>query len=211
MEQHHRRPVRVKVCGITRVEDVAAAAAAGVDAIGLVFYPPSPRCVSAERAAALVAAVPPLLTVVGLFVDADPGEVEAVLSRVSLDQLQFHGDEPRSYCESFQRPYLKAVRVREGVDLHRVAHEHPRARALLLDTYRAGVPGGTGETFDWSLIPAQLERPLVLAGGLDPANVAAAVCAVRPAAVDVSGGVEVAKGVKDAALIREFMRGVERV
>lgn len=203
--------MRVKVCGITRAEDVVAAAAAGVDAIGLVFYPASPRAVTPEQAAALVAAAPPFLTVVGLFVDAEPEAVRGVLGRVALDLLQFHGNEDADYCRGFHRPYLKALRVRADMDLARAAAAYRDARGLLLDSYRPGVPGGTGETFDWSLIPAHLDRPVVLAGGLTPANVAAAVRAVGPAAVDVSGGVEVAKGVKDAALIRAFMRGVERV
>jgi phosphoribosylanthranilate isomerase len=211
MERAPIRSVRVKVCGITRVEDLVAAAEAGVDAVGPVFYPGSRRALTVEQGAALAAAAPPFLTLVGLFVDASPNEVRAVLERVPLDQLQLHGDESPDYCAAFQRPYIKAIRVREGVDLQRAARDYAGARALLLDTYRPGVPGGTGETFDWSLIPARLERPVVLAGGLNPTNVIAAVRAVAPAAVDVSGGVEVAKGVKDAALIREFMRGIERV
>lgn len=181
---------RVKICGITRPEDGSAAAVAGADAIGLVFYGPSPRCVTVEQAQAICAALPPFVTVTGLFVDAPPEQVSAVLAQVPLDLLQFHGDESPEYCASFGRPWMKALRMREGIDVVAEAIRFRAARGLLLDAYVPGVPGGTGERFDWSRIPATLPLPLVLAGGLAPENVAEAVRQVRPWAVDVSGGVE---------------------
>lgn len=203
--------VRIKICGITRVEDALAAAEAGADAIGLVFYPPSPRAVHAGQAAAIVRALPPFVTSVGLFVDATPDEVSAVLEQVPLDLLQFHGNESEAYCQQFGRPYLKALRVRPGDDLLQLAAAWPSAAGILLDSYKVGVPGGTGERFDWSLIPAQRDWPLVLAGGLDAANVATAIAGCRPWAVDVSGGVEAAKGIKDATKIQAFVHEVKRV
>ncbi len=203
--------VRIKICGITRVEDGLAAAEAGVDAIGLVFYAPSPRAVSAAQAAAIVQALPPFVTTVGLFVNAEADEVKAVLAEVPLDLLQFHGDEPDAYCRQFQRPYMKALRVRPGDDLNQLAAQWPSSAGILLDSYKAGVPGGTGETFDWSAIPAARGWALVLAGGLDTANVAAAISATRPWAVDVSGGVEAAKGIKDSEKIQAFVHEVKRV
>lgn len=202
---------RVKICGITRVEDALAAAHSGADAIGLVFHPASPRAVSLSQAQAIRAALPPFVTVVGLFVDAPAAQVEAVMGQVALDLLQFHGDEAPQYCRAFGRPYLKAVRMRPGVDLHIQSRRFADAAALLLDSYQRGVPGGTGLRFDWARIPDDLEQPLVLAGGLDPDNVAQAVRQVRPYAVDVSGGVEVAKGVKDETKIAAFIRGVTSV
>ena len=157
--------VRIKICGITRVEDALAAAAAGADAIGLVFYAPSPRAVSAVQARQIISALPPFVTSVGLFVNASAQEVKAVLAEVPLDVLQFHGDEPADFCKQFGRPYLKALRVRAGDDLNALAAQWPDASGILLDSYKAGVPGGTGEIFDWSLIPAERTWPLVLAGG----------------------------------------------
>ncbi|SDR91421.1 phosphoribosylanthranilate isomerase [Halopseudomonas sabulinigri] len=202
---------RIKICGITRVEDALAAAQAGADAIGLVFYAPSPRAVAPEQAAEIVAALPPFVTVVGLFVDADAYYVRDVLKQVPLDLLQFHGDEDAAYCEQFNRPYLKAVRVREGQDLASVAAAWPDASGILLDSYKPGVPGGTGEVFDWALVPNERRWSLVLAGGLTPANVAQAIAEVRPWAVDVSGGVEAAKGIKDVEKINAFIQEVKRV
>ncbi len=199
---------RAKICGITTVEDAQAAVAAGADAIGLVFYAKSPRHVTVEEAAEIVASLPPFVDAVGLFVNTDPYEVNSVLSRVRLDLLQFHGDETSFYCQSFGRPYIKALRVRHGVDLLQSAAEYASAKALLLDTYQEGVVGGTGETFDWSLIPGNLPKPVILAGGLTPLNVGEAISRVRPYAVDVSGGVEREKGIKDAGMIAAFMRGV---
>lgn len=202
--------VRVKICGITRPEDALAAAEAGADAIGLVFYPPSPRAVDIEKASGIVAALPPFVTTVGLFVDAAPEAVWAVLASVPLDLLQFHGDETDEYCRQFSRPYLKALRVQPSDDLNALAARWPGASGILLDSYKRGVPGGTGEVFDWSLIPAQRNWQLILAGGLDTANVADAVARCRPWAVDVSGGVEQSKGIKDASMITSFIREVKR-
>jgi phosphoribosylanthranilate isomerase len=203
--------VRIKICGITRVEDALAAAAAGADAIGLVFYAPSPRAVSAERARQIISALPPFVTSVGLLVNASAQEVKAVLAEVPLDVLQFHGDEPADFCKQFGRPYLKALRVRAGDDLNALAAQWPDASGILLDSYKAGVPGGTGEIFDWSLIPTERSWPLVLAGGLAADNVADAITRAAPWAVDVSGGVEQAKGIKDADKINSFVREVKRV
>ncbi len=206
---------RVKICGITRPDDGRHAARAGADAIGLVFYPPSPRYVSPRRAADIVAALPPFVTTVGLFVDAPPEQIAALLEQVPLDMLQFHGDESPEYCAAFQRPWIKALRMRDGVDPRAEAERYGAAgaRGLLVDSYVPGVPGGTGERFDWDRLPADPSLPLVLAGGLDPANVAEAVRRVRPWAVDVSGGVEVLGvdgrrqgGIKDPGAVSAFIR-----
>ena len=197
--------VRVKICGITRIEDLHAACAAGADALGFVFYDKSPRHVSIDTAAALVRALPPFVQSVGLFVDAEPATIKAVLASVPLDLLQFHGDETPEQCAHAGRPFLKAVRVKADTDLLKCAADFEAARGLLLDAYVPGVPGGTGERFDWSLIPSDLPRPVVLSGGLDPGNVAEAVRRVRPWAVDVSSGVEASKGIKDALLVARFI------
>jgi phosphoribosylanthranilate isomerase len=202
---------RVKICGITREEDGRAAALSGADAIGLVFYPPSPRAVRIEHAARIVAGLPPFVSVVALFVNPGKSEVRSVLDAVRIDLLQFHGDEPAEACEGFGLPYLKAVRVRESAEVTAAARRHPRAAGLLLDAYDAGRWGGTGHTFDWSLVPAGAGLPLILAGGLSPANVADAVRTARPYAVDVSGGVESAPGVKDPRRIEAFIDEVNRV
>ncbi len=199
---------RVKICGITRVQDGLDAVRFGAHAIGLVFYAPSPRSVTPDQARAIVDALPPFVTAVGLFVNADAEAVRATLAAVPLQLLQFHGDETPQYCAAFGMPYLKAVRVRPGVDLLQYAQQFHGARGLLLDAYVEGVRGGTGATFDWALIPRSLPLPVVLSGGLDADNVEAAVRAVRPWAVDVSSGVESAKGIKDAAKIEAFMNGV---
>ncbi|MDH0144544.1 phosphoribosylanthranilate isomerase [Aquipseudomonas alcaligenes] len=198
--------VRVKICGITRVEDALAAAAAGADAIGLVFYAKSPRAVDIEQARVILAALPPFVTTVGLFVDAERSELERILASVPLDLLQFHGDESVQQCEAFGRPYIKALRVKAGDDIAAQVARYPSAQGILLDAYVEGVPGGTGEAFDWSLIPQALSKPLILAGGLRPDNVAEAVSRVRPYAVDVSGGVEASKGVKDVEKVGAFIR-----
>lgn len=198
---------RVKVCGITRIDDGVAAAAAGADAIGLMFYPRSSRLIDAETAAAISAALPPLVTTVGVFLDSSAEQVRAVLEQVPLDLLQFHGDEPAAFCRSFGRPFIKAVpmRVKADVDVTAYAREFDDARGLLLDSHGGGVIGGSGKTFDWQLIPTGLNKKIILAGGLHPGNVADAVRAVRPYGLDVSSGVESAKGIKDAALMREFI------
>jgi phosphoribosylanthranilate isomerase len=200
--------VRVKICGITRVEDGLACAQLGTDAIGLVFYAPSPRHVEVAQARAIMAALPPFVTTVGLFVDAPPNEVQAVLAQLPLDLLQFHGNEPADYCAGFGRPYLKAVRVRPGVDLVQYASAYAGAKALLLDAHVEGIAGGTGQAFDWRLIPPNLSLPVILSGGLNPENVEEGIRRVKPAAVDVSSGVEAAKGIKDAGKIAAFMQGV---
>lgn len=199
---------RVKICGLSRPEDITAAAHAGADAIGLVFYPPSPRAVSVEQAASLLRHVPAFVSTVGLFVDPAEETVTQVLKQCPLDVLQFHGDESPAFCRSFGRPYLKAVRVKPGLDLLQYAENYADAAGLLLDAWVAGVPGGTGQSFDWSLIPEDLPLPLILAGGLAPDNVAEAIDRVKPWAVDVSGGVEREKGIKDPARIAAFMRAV---
>ena len=202
--------VRSKICGITRIEDALIAAEAGADAIGLVFYAKSPRAVSIQQARDIVAALPAFVTTVGLFVNASREELNDVLAGVALDLLQFHGYETPAECESYQRAYIKALRVKPGDDIAQLAAPYAKARGILLDTYVPGVPGGTGAAFDWSLVPSGLLQPLILAGGLSAANVQAAIEQVRPYAVDVSGGVEAGKGIKDAAKIRAFMRAVGR-
>ncbi len=200
---------RVKICGITRQQDAFAAVQNGADALGLVFYQPSPRYVTTAQAAQLAAAVPPFVSVVGLFVNADAAYVREVLANVALDILQFHGDESPAYCASFNKPYLKAIRVKAGVDLLQCAAEYADAKGLLLDAHVEGIPGGTGASFDWSLIPKRMPLPVILSGGLDAQNVAAAIKQVQPYAVDVSSGVEVTKGIKDAAKIARFMQEVK--
>ena len=199
---------RVKICGITRIEDALAAARAGADAIGLVFEPKSPRCVKPDQALSIVRALPPFVTVVGLFVNAAPDTVETILGRVPLDLLQFHGDETPEQCRRYHRPYIKAIHMRPEVNLPEQARRYTDAEGLLLDTAAANVAGGSGEAFDWSLVPSGLDKPVILAGGLTPENVAEAVRKVRPFAVDVSSGVEQAKGIKDAAKISAFIEAV---
>jgi phosphoribosylanthranilate isomerase len=201
--------VRSKICGITRIEDALSAAEAGADAIGLVFYAKSPRAVSVQQARAIIAALPPFVTTVGLFVDASRQELDKILAAVPLDLLQFHGDESPAFCEALQRPYIKALRVKPGDDLAAQVAAYGQASGVLLDTYVPGIPGGTGEAFDWSLVPQGLNKPIILAGGLVAENVAAAIRQVQPYAVDVSGGVEAGKGIKDAEKIRAFMRAVK--
>ncbi|MBI5041254.1 MAG: phosphoribosylanthranilate isomerase [Gammaproteobacteria bacterium] len=201
---------RVKICGITRPEDGLEAARLGADAIGLAFYAPRPRAVSVGRAAEIAACLPPFVTRVGLFVDALPAEIEAVLAAVPLDLLQFHGDETEAECVRFGYPYLKAVSMRPDRDVVAALRAYPSANGFLLDAYHPAVPGGSGESFDWRRVPTDRPRPIVLAGGLTPDNVADAVRAVRPYAVDVSSGVEAAKGIKDVTKMAEFIRGVQR-
>jgi len=201
---------RVKICGITRPEDGLAAARWGADAIGMVFYAPSPRNVTLAQASEILAQLPPFVTSVGLFVDAGEEEIRRVLCQLPLDVLQFHGDESPEACACFQRPYIKALRMQPGVDITAEARRYPQASGFLLDTYQAGVPGGTGKTFDWRQIPTDLPQPLILAGGLHADNVANAIEQVQPYAVDVSGGVEVSKGIKDADRISDFIRNVNQ-
>lgn len=202
---------RIKICGITRAEDALAAARSGADAIGLVFYQRSPRQVSIAQAKQLAEALPPFVSLVGLFVNAEAAFVREAMASVPLDLLQFHGDETPEYCAQFDRPYLKAIRVKSGVDLLQCASEFSGAKGLLLDAHVEGVPGGTGTAFDWALIPKQLPLPVILSGGLDAENVAAAIKQVRPYAVDVSSGVEAGKGIKDAAKIAAFINEVNHI
>jgi phosphoribosylanthranilate isomerase len=199
---------RVKICGITSIADGLAAARHGADAIGLIFYRPSPRLVTLERAAEIAASLPPFVARVPVFVNASAAEVNAVVDACRPSLLQFHGDETAAFCRSFGVPYLRAVRVRQGVDLLESLAGYEDAAGWLLDTYRDDLYGGTGEAFDWNLIPPRRARPVILSGGLDAQNVGEAVRRVRPWAVDVSSGVESAKGVKDERLIAAFIAGV---
>ncbi|MCP2039726.1 phosphoribosylanthranilate isomerase [Neisseria sp. HSC-16F19] len=200
--------VRSKICGITRPEDAVAAARLGADAIGLVFYAGSKRHVDIPTAQIIVAALPPLVSVVGLFVNATAAEVQTVLTQVPLDVLQFHGDEDDDFCRQFARPYLKAVRVQSADDIQAACTRFPGARALLFDAYHPQAYGGTGHSFDWTLLPSALPKPWVLAGGLTPDNVAQAIAVSGAAAVDVSGGVESAPGIKDAGKMAAFLQAV---
>ncbi len=202
---------RVKICGITRHEDALEAARLGADAIGLVFYAPSPRAVGIAQAQDIVRGLPAFVTVVGLFVNATADEIRAVLDQVRLDTLQFHGDETPEQCRAYARPYIKAVSMRVGVDLRACARDYADSAALLLDTHDERTPGGTGQTFDWSRIPGGLDKALILAGGLTSDNVAQAVRQVRPYAVDVSGGVEAAKGIKSHQQMARFINEVNHV
>ena len=199
---------RIKICGIREPAMARAAAEAGADAVGLVFHAPSPRAVSPETARAVALAVPPFVTVVGLFVNGEAQAVRDVMARVPLGMLQFHGDETPAYCEQFGLPWMKAIRVGQGVDLVECEGRFSRAAALLLDAQVPGQFGGTGTPFDWSMVPPSLARPVVVSGGLDAGNVGRAIRALRPWAVDVSSGVEGARGVKDPARIEEFVRSV---
>ncbi len=200
---------RIKICGLTREEDVDAAVAAGADAIGFVFHPPSPRFVTPQRAAELARRIPPFVAVVGLFVNTTPETVLAACDCLPVSHLQFHGDEDAAFCRRFARPYLRAARVRPGLDLLEFAGAFPDARGLLLDAFVEGYGGG-GQVFDWSLIPPELPGFLVLSGGLTAANVGEAIERLRPAAVDVSSGVETGKGIKDHSKIAAFVAAVRK-
>jgi phosphoribosylanthranilate isomerase len=200
---------RVKICGVTRVDDAAGAVRAGADAIGLVFDRRSPRFVAPEQANLIVRSLGPFVTTVALFVNAEPWFVREVLQRVPVHLLQFHGDETPEECRSYDLPYIKAVRMRENLDLHERSRAYADAAALLLDTFDPEVAGGSGRRFDWTRVPAGLPRPVVLAGGLTADTVAEAIRTVRPYAVDVSSGVEASKGVKDVKKIEAFIRAVK--
>lgn len=201
---------RIKICGLTTVADAKLAVNSGADAIGLVFYEPSPRYVDVDTAKDIARAVGPFVTVVGLFVDADVDQVNRITQHVGLNLLQFHGKETAEYCESFGLPYMKALRMREGLDVASAVSEYVHASAILLDAYKKGVPGGTGESFDWARVPQDLALPIILAGGLRPENVQMAIEQVRPYAVDVSGGLEALPGAKDPQKIKEFVMNVRR-
>ena len=199
---------RIKICGITRVEDALICAQYGADAIGLVFYDKSPRNVTIAQAKAIVAALPPFVSVVGLFVNAQLNAIQMAISQVHLDVLQFHGDETPEFCAQFNLPFYKAVRVNSDTNLLQYCLDYSQAQALLLDAYSDAGYGGTGQTFDWNLIPQNLPKLVILAGGLNADNVADAIRKTQPYAVDVSGGVEHSKGIKDAAKIAAFMQAV---
>lgn len=200
---------RVKICGITRVQDALEAVRCGADAIGLVFYAASPRYVTLLQAQQVVAAMPPFVSVVALFVNATQAEIENVTSQVSIDIVQFHGDETAAECERIKLPYFKAIRVKPDTNLLKCEAEFNGAKALLLDTYSESAYGGTGHAFDWDLIPKNMSKPVILAGGLMAENVGLAIQKVKPYAVDISGGVEISKGVKDSDKIADFMLAVQ--
>lgn len=199
---------RVKICGFTRVEDAVYAARLGVDAIGLVFYPPSPRHVEIEQAIAIVNALPAFTSVVALFVDEREARIREILAKVPIDCLQFHGDEPAEACGIYGKRYIKAVRMRDGIDIPALARHYHDATGLLLDAYHPDAKGGTGSQFDWALIPKPCALPVILAGGLDAGNAKQAVQTARPYALDASSGVEAAKGIKDALKIAAFIKQV---
>lgn len=201
---------RVKICGITRAQDGCAAAQAGADAIGLVFYDQSPRYVEPGQAAEICAALPPFVSVVGLFVNAPREQVGAVLAQLPIDLLQFHGTERADQCEGFGRPYIKAIGMKDGVDVAGVMQAHPQASGFLFDAWQPDIHGGGGVAFDWKAMPVIDDRPAILAGGLAPENIEQAVRQTRPWAVDVSSGVEQDKGIKSAEKIEAFIRGVVR-
>jgi len=198
---------RVKICGITRRQDADFAVEMGADALGFVFYPPSPRAVNIEQVKKIVEDLPPFINIVALFVDAKVEEVQACLDALPISLLQFHGDETAEYCEQFNVPYMKALRMKDGINLQLAVEQYSSASAILLDSYQQGVPGGTGQIFDWSRI-IKMKMPLILAGGLDASNVANAIEQVKPYAVDVSGGVEALKGIKDMKKVCDFMQEV---
>lgn len=201
---------RVKICGVTSPEQALSIAQAGADAIGIVFYKPSPRSVmDASLAAEIASAVGPFVSVVGLFVDADRTAIESVLNHVPLSCIQFHGNESAAFCSSFHRPFIKAVRMKPGVALNEVMITYQHAQGILLDTYVKGIPGGTGEAFNWALVPKNSQVPIVLAGGLTAGNVRAAITTTSPYGVDVSGGVEVSPGIKDLNKVHAFIRSAK--
>lgn len=201
-------PTRIKICGITRPEDALAAASSGADAIGLVFYADSPRAVTVHEAKDIAQVLPPFVTLVSLFVNAPAETISDVLSQVPVGLIQFHGDEDNRFCRGFGRPWIKALRVRDSMNVAKEAAALSGATGVLLDAWQEGVPGGTGRTFDWALVNEQLPLPVVLAGGLDEVNVGDAIGGLRPWAVDVSGGVESSPGIKDAEKIQRFVAAV---
>ncbi len=203
--------IRTKICGITRSEDGVMAAKLGVDGIGLVFYSPSPRAVTTLQARKIIAALPPFVTTVGLFVNAEEAKIRGVLEAVSLDLLQFHGEETPAQCQLYNKPYIKAIRMQANSNISQLCIDYADASGLLLDAYHPQLRGGTGQQFDWGLFPQHASQPLVLAGGLTPENIVDAIDQTSPFAVDVSGGVELSKGLKDAAKMAAFLRGVSSV
>ena len=202
--------VRVKICGLTCVADALHACAAGADAIGLVFYAKSSRAVSIAQAAEIAQSIPPFIQTVALFVNENSATVQAVLDKVDIDLLQFHGDETCSYCESFSRPYIKAIRMKPGLDVRSEIAKYPSAKGILLDAYTPGLPGGTGESFNWQEFPSNVEVPVILAGGLNGDNISAAIDACQPYAVDVSGVVESAPCVNCSEKVHAFVANAKR-
>ena len=203
--------IRIKICGITRPEDALAAAEAGADAVGLVFYAKSKRAVTAAQAKEIAAVLPPFVSVVALFVNEQSDVIREILHQVPIDVIQFHGDEDDDFCCQFDRPYLKAVRVQSAADIQTACAKFPNARALLFDAYHPTEDGGTGQSFDWTLLRGNIGKPWILAGGLTPENVAAAVKTSGAAAVDVSGGVESSAGIKDKEKIAAFVAAAKVV
>ena len=212
INSHHLR-TRIKICGITCPEDAASVVQLGADAIGLVFYPASPRYVDTYKAAMIAQNLAPFVCKVGLFVDATADEINTVLNTVPLDMLQFHGTESQEECARYSRPYIKAIRIPNDAhgNLSQISNHYAGASAILLDSYVKGLPGGTGKTFDWNKVPPNLNKPIILSGGLTAANVAAAIKQVKPFAVDVSSGVETRPGIKDAKKIEKFIQEVLHV
>lgn len=206
--KNHIKRTRVKVCGITRVEDAINAVESGADAIGFVFFEKSPRYINKEMADEIAKVLPPFISKVALFVNASEIEIKSVLETVPVDLLQFHGEERPEECRCYGRPYIKAVRMNNNVDLYKICDDYADASALLLDSFIEGTQGGTGQTFDWSRVPSDLTKQIILAGGLTVENVAGAISKVSPYAVDVSGGVESEKGIKDAAKMEKFIQEV---
>ena len=199
---------RVKICGFTQAGDAVTAARLGVDAVGLVFYPPSPRNIEIDQAAEIARSLPAFVSVVALFVDEQEQCIREVLEHVAIDLLQFHGDENADFCRAFRKPYIKAVRMQESIDITTLEKEYHDASGLLLDAYHPDAKGGTGSRFDWDLIPAECSLPIILAGGLDAENARQAIEKTRPYALDVSSGVEAGKGIKDAAKMQAFLTEV---
>ncbi len=201
---------RIKICGITRIEDGLACASYGVDAIGLVFYPPSPRHLNLSRAQHIADQLPPFISIVGLFMNPDMNQVHDIIDNVRIDMLQFHGNEPADFCEMFSKPYFKAIAMSgdQKIDFQQIEREYTSSTAFLLDSHSKGKGGGTGETFDWLKMPDNVEKPLILAGGLTSENVQSGIEKTCPYAVDCSSGVESSPGIKDHRKIRKFVENV---
>ncbi len=214
-------PTRTKICGITNLEDALFAIECGADALGFVFYPPSPRYIDSKKASQIIKQLPPFVTIIGLFVDENIEKINEIISQVQIDCLQFHGNEDEAFCQQFSRPYIKALRMKEGMDLNQSIKQFDSAKAILLDTYVKGIPGGTGEAFNWDLIPEKTSKPIILAGGLTPDNILLAIKTAHPYAVDISGGVErleivgkntkEQKGLKDHNKIKLFIKNVNKI
>jgi phosphoribosylanthranilate isomerase len=202
---------RTKICGLTNLEDALFAIHSGADALGFVFYPPSPRYINIEQASKIIKQLPPFVTIVGLFVDENIDQIKKTILQVKIDLLQFHGHEDEAFCQQFSRPYIKAIRIKADSDLNQSIEQFNSAKAILLDTYVKGTPGGTGEAFNWDLIPEKTKKPIILAGGLTPDNIQSAIKTVHPYAVDISGGVEKQKGLKDHHKIKSFIQNVNTI